>query len=237
MRNMRSRFRKAVCLILFLVGTGLSAQEIQRLSGDFSVKSQGDSLGNLTVGRFFYDRKEKTLVYAVSFPRSETWVFLDTALYRFSADSLLERQRGLAVADFSIFHLALNNHLSHYGLENSLYSMGEVSSEQGMVITTWEPPQMLEEMMGPVLISTKKKQLYGIVFLNPEEEIIRKQFFRRYVYLNGLPFPTEVVDVFFRESGKMYQKTTYENLSVNDDQNLAHFRRRLPLAYQRLLAN
>ncbi len=219
------RFRIICLLGLLILGLSAQAQQVFRITGDFSVKSKNDSLGSLTVGSFFFDKNESKLVYRIRFPREQLWVFADTAIYRFEGDSLIDRNRGIAIAEFSIFNLALNNDLSNYGLEGSIYSLDKVEKDQGMVISTWLPPKILDDTFGKVMVSTKGKLLNGIVFFNSEGDILRKQIFTEYQNFEGLMFPVEIVDIFFRDDKKIYQKTTYRNIVINEksNQNLYQF--------------
>lgn len=204
------------------------AQDFYRVSGEFSVKSQGDSLANLTMGSFFYDKNIGQLIYDIDFPQEQTWVFSDSSIFRYQGDSLLDSRTGASVADFTLFHLSLNNDLRHYGLKNSIYELEEVEQEGGMVISTWLPPSMLSSALGKVLISTKSNRLQGIVFFNADDEVLRKQFFRHYVNIKGLEFPTELLDIFYTDEGKQYQKTNYSEIRVNETSNSDRYRFTLP---------
>lgn len=213
-------------VIITMLGSGtlLPAQEFYRISAEFSVKSQGDSLGNLTMGRLFYDENIGQLIYDIRFPQEQTWVFSDSSIFRYQGDSLLEATVGASVADFSLFHLALNNDLRHYGLKGSIYNLEGVEKEGDLVISTWRPPGPLSSTLGKVLISSKANRLYGIVFFNAEEEVLRKQFFRKYENINGLEFPTELIDIFFLDEGKQYQKTNYSQIRLNETDHPERYR-------------
>lgn len=213
------------CSLLF---TSIKAQQHFRISGDFSVKSKNDTVGSLTVGSFFFDKNESKLVYKIRFPKNQLWVFADTAIYRFEEDSLIDKSRGISVAEFSIFNLALKNHLSNYGLESSIYSMHKVEKDKGLVITTWMPPKILDGTFGKVVMSTKGKLLNGIVFFSGEGKILRKQLFTQYKNFDGLMFPTEIIDIFFQEDKTVYQKTTYRNIVINETSNQNLYKFKLP---------
>lgn len=211
-------------LSVYWGGGALQAQDFYRISAAFSVKSQGDSLGNLTMGRLYYDENIGQLIYDIRFPQNQTWVFSDSSIFRYQGDSLMDATVGASVAEFSLFHLALNNDLRHYGLEGSIYHLENVEKEGDMVISTWLPPGTLSSALGKVLISTKKNRLFGIVFFNADGEVIRKQFFRKYQNIKGLEFPTELIDIFFLKDGKQYQKTNYSEIRVNETDHPKRYR-------------
>lgn len=225
-------------LIIGAVTGKVQGQEYFRLQGDFSIKSVNDSVGNLTMGKFYYDQNQKKIIYHITFPKVETWVFADTSVYRFSGDSLIARNKGASIHEFSIFSLAVNNHLSDYGLKNSIYNLEKVEKDGGMVITTWEPPTAMKDLLGRVVISNKNKRILGIVFFDKQEEVIRKQFFNEYGNFEGLEFPTEIVDIFISEEGeKSFQKTGYKNIKINEKDNSRFYNFKLPAGYEDLLAN
>jgi hypothetical protein len=213
---------------IFFFGTLAYSQPFFRITGDFSIKSKNDSIGSLTVGSFFFDKNESKLIYKMRFPKEQLWVFADTAIYRFQGDSLLDQTRGAAVAEFSIFNLVLNNDLTNYGLESSIYSLEEVEKDEGLVIATWVPPAVLDGVFGKVMISTRGKLMNGIVFFDADDEIKRKQLFKKYENFDGLLFPTEIIDIFYQNEQKIYQQTTYRNLRINETSNDALYKFELP---------
>lgn len=88
-----------------------------------------------------------------------------------------------------------------------------------MVITTWEPPRSHSRMFGKVMISNKERKLYGIVFFDKDGAIVKKQFFSKYLSINGLEFPGEVVEILYDEGHESYRITKYKNIVLDDLSN------------------
>ena len=68
--------------------------------------------------------------------------------------------------------------------------------------------------------------MFGIIFFNSEDVILKKQFFEDYTLTNGLAFPGKITEITYTDDGKeSYQVTTYRNIVVNDhhDENNYHF--------------
>jgi hypothetical protein len=212
------------------------SQEVFRMRGNFSIKEKSDSLSSLTMGTFYYDKYKKNIVYKITFPKKELWVFADTTVYRFAGDSLVSRDHGVSINEFSIFHLALNNQLADYGLKNSVYKMSNVEVSKGLVISTWSPPDAAKKVLGDVILSTKNKQLQGIVFLNSEGKMMRKQLFQQYDVIQGLSFPTKIFDTFYIENKKTFQVTTYSNITLNESNNANFYDFYLPKQYSFLFS-
>lgn len=202
-----------LCTIIL---SSAEAQDFYRISGDFSIKSKDDSTLSLTRGSFYYDLNHRKVVYDLNFPHEEKWILSDSLIFRMRGDTLYEKTEGASIVEFSIFHLILNNKLHDYGLRESIYDLKEVEKNGDMVIYTWTPPLIMKSMLGNVLLSQKDKRLFGLVFLDKDGNILRKQFFRNFQNINGLEFPTEIVDLVYVEGLEIVQKTNYKNIKVNE---------------------
>ncbi len=209
-------------VLLFIVTNELaSGQQISRVSCDFSVKTKvkGKAASKLVLGTCYYDIHVGRLIYDIRFPEKERWIFMDSIQWVVRNDSVVEVLPASIRPELSVMHLSLKQELSHYGLKNSSFKITEVAQDKGLVITTWAPPAAASKKIGKVATSTKNKQLYGVLFYSPAGEIIRKQFYQNYLTMQGLPFPTEVVDIVIEEKEEIWQQTTYVNVKLNDLKN------------------
>ncbi len=168
------------------------------------------------MGKFYYDRNYKKLVYVNNFPKKEVWVSKDTSVYHIVNNKVIDRQSAPPVAEFSMFHLVLNSQLSNYGFKNTAMIIEKVEKQDNMVITTWALPPKAPKLFGKIKTSTTNNKLNGIVFLNMEGKVIKKQFFNDYRNIGGLEFPHEVVDIIYINDKENYQVTTYKNIQIDD---------------------
>lgn len=188
-----------------------------RMKADFSVKSKSiDGSGQLTMGKVYYDINSGKIIFQNKFPEKETWVMTDTLLLKISDNKITEKKTTPALTELSIFHLTLSGNLANYGLEKSFYTLEKVEKKEELVISTWIPPAAFSGLIGKILISNKNKKLHGIIFYNAEEKIISKQFFKNYLNVQGLEFPTEIIQILYIDNDESYQVTTYKNIVVND---------------------
>jgi len=203
-------------LIIVLPKHGFG-QSFFRVKADFSIKSKSaDGTGSLTMGTAYYDINTGKIIFKNHFPEKETWILTDTLIIKITNDKVTEKKTTPALTKMSIFHLFLCGDLPNYGLKNSLYSLDNVEKDQGLVISTWKPPEAFSEVIGKILISNKEKKLHGMIFYNAKDTIISKQFFKKYQSIQGLEFPTEVVQILYLNNKESYQVTTYKNIVVND---------------------
>ncbi len=204
-------------LFLLLFPHLLIAQQFFRVKADFSIKSKlTNGSGQLTMGTVFYDKTTKKIVYRNRFPEKETWVSVDSFMYKIVNENVISKQNIPSLAEFTVFHLALNGNLADYGLKNTSFTVEKVEKEKGQVITTWKPSPKLSKAVGKIMVSQKDKCLNGIVFFNPKGEIITKQFFNKYQNFNGLQFPCETIQITYVNGKEAYQMATYSNIVVND---------------------
>lgn len=167
------------------------------------------------MGKAYYDRNFKKLIYVNSFPVNETWVSIDTTVYCIKDNKIASATTAPPLGQFSIFHLALTSQINNYGLKNSMFKVGKVEKQKNMVITTWLAPFQYAKIFGKVLISTIDNKLYGIVFLDKNDKVLRKQFFNKYQNFSGLEFPLEIIDISYTNGKENYQVTTYKNLEID----------------------
>lgn len=207
----------ALFLIFPLVLLQLDPQYYFRIRADFVIKAKS-STGEqqLTVGKLFYDKNIKQIVYEISFPEKEIWVQKDTVLYEIINSKVTKRQRIPTGLEFSVYNLALNGNLIDYGLKKTNFKIKKVEKNDKNIISTWEPPAESKKYIGDILLSVVNQQLDGIIFKSITGEILSRQFFRVYVKIKGLPFPTEVFKETYINGQKNIELTTFTNILIND---------------------
>ncbi|MBT3244522.1 MAG: hypothetical protein HN352_15345 [Bacteroidetes bacterium] len=211
---------RLLILIFFFTPVCLQAQQFFRIRADVSVKtklSSGDQ--SLTMGKIYYDRNEKKIIYDLTFPEKNILVTADTITYRIVDNQIIQRSFSPSIVEFSVFHLALSSHLPEFGLKRTQYEISKVAKEGQMVITTWTPPDKLAEDLGNILISVVDRKLYAVVFLSPDGSVKSKQFFEDYIERDGLAFPGKIVEISYSPEGENYQIMSFKNLVVDELEN------------------
>lgn len=212
--------------MLFVLHDPGCAQQYFRIRADVSVKTRLTSgEQNLTMGQVFYDRNERKIVYALTFPEPEHIVTVDTLTYSVRDGRITNRVFSPSLVEFSVFHLALSSNLPDYGLRKTQFTVGQVVREGDQVITTWDPPKELKEELGQLKISVRNKQLFGVIFYSAAGDIVRKQFFENYLLRDGLAFPGRIVEISYTPEGENYQVMTFNNLIVDevDHNDMYHY--------------
>ncbi len=214
--------QKRILIILLLpffifAANNAISQQFYRIKVDYSVKYKG--VGGeqmLQLGQVFYDINNKVILIKSSFPQQEIIVQKGNKTHKIIDGNITQTFESPIPVYFSIFHLALSNKLENFGLDQLGYSMEEIKKEKGMVMTSWKPQQRLKQQFGNILISTKNKQLFAMIFLDTSGNIIAKHFYRKYINLNGFIFPMEIARISYWGKKQSYELTTYKNIKLNE---------------------
>lgn len=214
-----------------LFGSSVSlAQQFQRIKAEYSIKYK-DPAGNevLQMGMVYYDINSKKIVMKNGFPVREMLVQTDTSIIQIRNDRKVGSQRTYAMVELSIYHLALTGNLNNYGLDKAGYTLDTVKSDKGLILSTWSPPKNAKDVLGRILVSTKEKQLFGIVFLDPQEKIIAKHFFRDYTSINGFEFPAEVLIINYLNDKEIFHLSKFSKIVINETGNDDYYNYKIPL--------
>ena len=209
---------KYLCLLFFpLSAIQVEPQLFFRIKTDFIIKAKSPSgEQRLTVGKIYYDKNIKQIVYNISFPEKEIWVQRDTILYKIVNSKVIGKQRIPPGIEFSIYNLVLNGNLNDYGLKKTKFKIKNVEKSDNNIISTWEPPAEFKKYLGDILLSIVDQQLNGIVFKNNAGEVVSRQFFRNYIKVKGLSFPQEIYRENYIKGQKDIELTTFTNILIND---------------------
>lgn len=227
----------ATLLLATIITTGLNAQKFYRFKAEVSIK---DKLANgtyrLTMGKVYYDKIYKKVVYQLKFPRKETMVVQDTTMYTLGENNkLIGSSRTVLIPEFTVFHLALTNQLSNYGLkagqDQSVYKVGKVEKTDKGVLTTWIPvDDRLKKLFGDIKMLKKGKRLDAMIFYDAKGKIVSRQFFKNYINVKGVEFPQEVTMISYDFEGKKnIQLTTYKNIEIDQNDEDDMYRYRIPI--------
>ncbi len=217
-------WRFIIPLILVLPQEVLG-QYFFRLKADFTVKEKSyDDVYRLVVGSVYYDLYHRKIVYDVQFPEKEVWVLSDTTIYLFKEGVLKERKKALMYPEFSVFHLALQGGLRDYGLkDHPVIKVKDIRKEGRNVIRTWKPTAEHRDNVGDIVMSSKDHRLEAILFYNPQQRLMSRQFFNEYALVRGIEFPMEIVQFLYANpetrpqdpDAEMLVKTQYRNIQLN----------------------
>jgi hypothetical protein len=224
--------------ILYCSILSSNAQEFYRFKAETSIKDKlSDGSFRLTMGKVYYDKLYKKIVYKLNFPKNETIVVQDTTMYIINTKNVIETtNKTILIPEFTAFHLALTGKLSDYGLkpklnEKSVYKIGKIEKKENGVLTTWVPSEEnYKKVFGNIEMLNINKRLDAMLFYNSKGKLVSRQFFKKYVNVKGVEFPTEVTMISYGEKGeKNIQLTTYKNVVIDQNNEDEIYRYKLPI--------
>lgn len=224
------RWRFVLWLVMaaavFLTGASPEADHF-RITAAFTVKQKEGDKGQLVKGRLFYDVKVNKLCYQIHFPEPEYLVFKDSLLYRFSAEGVfLEKKEVVYHPTFSTYALVLNRNLDDLGLKQIGYTAAGLEMQgDSVAITLWEPPANLDDKLGKVYLSHKRKVINGSVIYGPKGDVVAKEFYQQVEVIEGMPVPVEKLTILYRDEGKQLTITKLSNVQFDelDHEDLYNF--------------
>jgi len=209
--------RIAFCYIFCLFTLGGYCQNFFRFKADITIKVKNPTgVIQYTKGTVFYDKNVKKVLYSISFPEKENYVSVDTLIYKFINRQLVSKQGNPLKPEFSIFHFILNNNLPDFGLKNSSFKISNVEKSKESIITKWLPPKNTNFPLGKILIATIDKKLQSVLIYNKKDELISRQVFKNYSFINGMEVPNEILTVGYFADKKNYQMIEFSNVQINE---------------------
>jgi hypothetical protein len=218
-----------ITVFIFSLHYQIISQAFYRIKSDYTIKYK-DPKGNsvMQLGVVYYDLNYKVIVMKNGFPVREIIAQKDTTIYQIRNNYIHSKSKAYSIVELSIFHLALTGQLEDYGLKKAGYQLENVKEDKGLLLTTWFPPENLKKDFGKILVSVKDKLLFGIVFLDVNEKIIAKHFFRDYTNINGFVFPKEVLRISYFNDQEIYNLTNYDKIIVNGPNEDEYYNFKVP---------
>lgn len=207
--------------LIYLFAPDAAAQENFRMSAEFTTKTKRTSgKSNLTKGKVFYDKYSKELIYDISFPEKEKWVIQDSQIYKLIDDSVYYTETIPSLNEFTVFHLSLNSNLAYFGLNQAMYSIGKVDKMGDLVVSYWNIPPQIQQMITTIAVAQKDNRLHSVVIAGEDKMVHSKQFFKDYIQVGGFEFPGTIVQIVYDDNRKEnYQVIEFENVILNDTKN------------------
>ncbi|MCL6101435.1 MAG: hypothetical protein M1292_02945 [Bacteroidetes bacterium] len=203
--------------LFILISVEGYCQSFFRFKADITIKvKNAEGIIQYTKGTVCYDKSIKKVLYAISFPEKEFYVSVDTLVYKFVNTKLISVQGNPLKPELSMFHFILNNDLPDFGLKNSSFKISNAEKSNGSIITKWIPPQSNNFPLGKILIATSDKKLQSVLIYNNKDELISRQVFKNYSFINGMQVPQEILTVGYFVNKKSYQMIEFSKVQINE---------------------
>jgi len=218
---MNSSFQKftviSIATLVFIFFSIIGhAQKYYQISCDITIKEKITTTQfALAKGKASYNKITDRTSIALIFPERVTWTLTKDSLIRYDKGILTSKVDAPFLNEYNLFKLVLNGSLKNYGLQKSAYQVFAVEEEKdGTIISTWKASKTMKYQYGKVVISQKDNKLNGIAFFDLKDKLISKQIFSDYELVNGLNFPTKIIQINYTPKGENYKITMFENVAI-----------------------
>lgn len=209
-----------------------AAQTPYRITAGISIKEKKASgEASLVVGTVYFDTHTDKLVYDITFPAPEVWVFHDSSMYKITKDSTSRLPSNALLIEMSIFNLALNGSLDVFGLDTTqLKPVSTTLTEDNLVVSSWKPKnKQLRNIVSKVELAKRDKLLMGVSMYAANEQLMMKQIIRKYEMNISIPFPQDILQITYSPEAKEdYRVTTFRNIRYDEAGNDAMYDYPLP---------
>ncbi len=212
-------------MLLFLFGVCgvLLGQDFFRFKADFSLKeisTLNDSLERrLIIGSCYYDKNVDQLTYQLTFPEEQQWIIQDSFIYTLKDDVVVEKSAVPPITEHNIFRMLLEQTFSEFGMLKSGYEIQKVRKIDGDVYVTYKPPDKFDHVLGSLVLIKQKKKLKGVIYYEPDGNMMFRQQLRDYQIVDGLPVPTEMSHIIQKGDKEIKRILSFDNIVVNDTQH------------------
>ena len=112
--------------------------------------------------------------------------------------------------------MLLAQSLNDFGLIKSGYKIESVKRLGDEVYVTYLPPDEHLDALGPLVLIKEKKLLKGVIYYEPDGNMMFRQQLGDYQIIDGLPIPNELTHI-VEKSGKSIKRIlTFENILINE---------------------
>lgn len=208
-------------LILVCSGQILAQdQVIKTFSASYSQKEVFiDGSISLVKGEVFYFLPKKQLAYKNTIPLNQLIIIQDSTMKIFVRDKLENEYPYPNLLDFSIFHLILTSKLQDFGLHDTPFKIVETKKENGVILTRWEIPYKTRSTLKAFELAQKDGKLMGLISYGEKDEVLSKQVFTDYIYVQGFWFPAKSMELKYSAQGVHKKLMNYSNIQFkNEDQ-------------------
>ena len=112
--------------------------------------------------------------------------------------------------------MLLAQSLNDFGLIKSGYKIESVKRLGDEVYVTYLPPDEYLDALGPLVLIKEKKLLKGVIYYEPDGNMMFRQQLGDYQIIDGLPIPNELTHIVERDGKSIKRILTFENVIINE---------------------
>lgn len=209
------RFILFFCFMLFVQ---FIAKAVDRsyFTADFQLKESVLGKASLYKGKLSYELKSNTLLYKITFPKEELWIFRNDSFFCVNKkEVLVVAQKMQDEGPLRLFRLMVMNKLNDFGISEWPYRFLKYSTSGGNLIRIYAPKLPAKKWpLGEIHLGYKDKLLSAVVMFDSEHrKILLKTFFSDYKRFSDLWIPTSIIQEASSNFGKQFRNYRLSKIS------------------------
>ncbi|TRX55995.1 hypothetical protein FNH22_17695 [Fulvivirga sp. M361] len=207
-------------LVLLCSFTYTSLNPIQRIKLSMVSRSVKDGHLKKVEADVYYNLEGKMVTYYTT-PKPYITITNskgDIQAYDQRQNVVFQTQNLMFSTETTQVYFFLQNKLADLGLSAMGFQMHNVSFDEGLNVTIWQPPIELSGQLKEVkLVHDKRKPIF-LSYTDQNDQIVKKTYFYKYITLNGqTPFPTAITQIdYITPSDSTITKVAFSDILVNE---------------------
>ncbi len=154
----------------------------------------------------------------------------EAKVYYPATNEVMSKQGAEFDTEKSLLGFFLSNKLSDLGLGEMGFKITDTRFEDGLVISTYFPPNELLNFYSKVqLVHESYKPIY-IAWYGPKEKLIKKIYYYEYSSYPDFTLPLKVVEIGYAANGdSVINKMTYSQVKTGVNANSSFFNFKIPV--------
>jgi hypothetical protein len=151
-------------------------------------------------------------------------------IYYPATNEIMVKQSAEFNSEKSLLFFFLSNKLSDLGLEEMGFKIMDTRFDDGVVISSWNPPGELLKFFSKVeLVHESYKPIY-VAYYDPKGRVRQKIYYYEYTSFPDFSLPLKVVQTDFMPDGdSTITKMTYSEIKIGDKANSTFFNFKIPV--------
>jgi outer membrane lipoprotein-sorting protein len=115
------------------------------------------------------------------------------------------------------------------GLKDLGFSLKDTKFDEGLMITTWQPPFDMKSAVGKVELVHENYLPIYLGYFSPEGKLTKKIYYYEYTQVANVKLPLKVVEFnYLSNNDSLVSRTIYSNIKYNEQANSKYFSFKIP---------
>lgn len=209
--------RYILVLLLAAITSGLISQNSESYKSKFTIIEKNETTLKQSIIKGFveFNKLTNSTKMDIYFPEKQNWVIIDSVLFKYKDDSIINQSKVNNLQEISIFKELLNMRTNDFGLKDLGFKEGSITKDKNEVYIEWTPANGYDKFISKATTSLKNNLLQAVVITDINDVDISSIFFEDYEVINGIPIPKLVKQHVRGEKLNLYKLIRFSDVEVH----------------------